>query len=528
MEFKSQGAYSIPIQDEENIMAWLATETFFRRKTNYLINSSGTRAHSKNAPWLHPSNIERFVADFPIGLKDAHSVVLNNTCFRLASLLSADEVKDSIYRYALGNNDSTIALGFLGKTKFYRALCSECLSNPGGQYHYAVWDRLFNVPGIKVCPTHKQVLLRPCQSCNEQLQFTRPTMFCCERGMEPVDELSEVEIDFLAKVAASARRVLHGELESLSADSIFAAIATKVREYQEKSDDPDNIIKNRLVEKIGIDGFNRLGISAQTLAKISTSKDDEYRAKHPVNVLTVIHALFENMDSFIVAANCVSLVHKNSVEAISPRNYRGPVPLEEPTLKTIEDLVSVTEKYKSIVEAALEEQPSLTRAKFRKSLGGREIYTHLGIHAADWLKRRFTKQKLKVKGMLEGASSESPMPRNYATSVAKLVEHIRRRHQFLVTSLPEKRITKFALLKNSSYRGNAIIRNSPEVQAALLAYVDDTKKRTYQLRNIGIMCKRVNEKSPGHPYGDEEWYQNLSKPNFNRRLSLLRKWLAQN
>jgi len=475
MEFKSQGAYSIPIQDEENIMAWLATETFIRRKEIYLLHGSALAANYSNAPWLFHRNIEKYAKDFPQLLPNAQSVLMNHTAFRLTTLLIPEGKKSLHYERAMGPPVIAFEGGIFGRSKSHRAICQTCAEAPSGKYFYATYDRLFSVPGIKVCPTHKTVLLRPCAKCSEKISFSRPSLECCENKRVPVAELSTSEIEFYAAVATTARRILHGALDSIPATKIMSAIATNVAIRQTTSKDPNNILRDCIVEKIGESGFLHSGINPNMAERISGRTTVGGPPKNPVQIVTAIHALFDDFDSFLTALTLSSSADDKPLHVSQSR----------PNSKTRERLdisekriLKLTKKYKDVVKSALSAHPEMTKTEF-----------------ASW-------------------------PLGVAA-------HIHARHQELISTIPEKRITRQVLLRGGSSIKQPLVRRSPKVEYALEMLADNTQEQTLHKRVAGILCKRVNEKSPGHPYGNEERYQGLTPAYLKTLIHFVRKWLAQ-
>ena len=418
-------------------------------------------------------------------------------------------------------------------TRGRMAVCTECVKANLKGDGYAIWHRLWIMPGSKVCHIHKRPLFTYCSSCEAGHRRIRanwaPRIRCiCGKSLQVVAKYRSKTEELLIGTATMASLAIQ---ENFNMDLSGATVINAIQQQYGVPRITNAHLHLRLEEAFndiaGDEAMELLGIKRKTLKRLVGMDRELGPIRHPFQVMAAIHVAFGGLPEFGVASSSEKdkneyAVQPNKLELQQGKDRRsGCRALKGHVYAAMfRDLPfceqkRITREARKWLRGLMATNPHINRTMARKTKGSHKRKFHLRhLYFVDmeWFDRTLP------------AVPNSVRQRPSLQNIPQIVAHIKARYDEAIEMRPLERISKSWLINHlaSESAPNFAFR-SQEVKEAIAKYADDTPKR--RLRMTHWICLEVQKRQPSHTYADFEKYAAKNDHDFTNRFQRARKWL---
>lgn len=234
MERRPQSA-SVRIRDEQDIGGYVVQQLYFlaQSKLQRVLFLQGHRGNKLR--WLFPSNLAALENRREIVVPRMEVMLRDHTRLPLYRPFVTSQVAEKLETHHIGKRVPRMAayvatIGSMTETQF--GICTDCVKEDYKEPGYAVSRRLFLVPGILACPTHRRALLTFCKGCQKKRYFNLlpeymvPGLICpCGKPLAEMVELDDAGLEAAVAIAVMTWQMLRGlSPKNISPENLRKAI----------------------------------------------------------------------------------------------------------------------------------------------------------------------------------------------------------------------------------------------------------------------------------------------------------------
>lgn len=527
--------FTMEMLPEEDVTGYALRSSLATGQSSELILPSTISRATKRPGWVLPSGLNTVAPQFGLSVTP-EEIYQNHTRGPLMEKFLNNEERALLFHHHFQKAVPGLAglVGLTNRTTRGRmAMCPECIEADLRLNGYAIWRRLWLMPGVMACPVHQRVLLTYCNVCEAENRRLRtnwaPNLRCvCGQSLKAVNTMSSRAEELAIGVATMAYQGLQKNFGSdLSGTAVTQALRYHYGNTRIGLQSPHMRLAEAFGDIAGPDALRLFGVKNLTLRRLVGDAPADGPIRHPIQVLAALHVSFGGFLGFEKATRSIS----GNFEFAMERKWPAPMKVGRQGNRKLggqryiawykshsqirQD--EITSAAKDWLMSQIEEHPGFKRTDAWRSRTPRRFFhmRHLNLLEHEWLAN-----------VLPLTEPNSSKPTLSSRDVALAVAHIKGRYDDLISIRPLTRISKSYLLTllDCDVAPKVVLR-SREVRAALAKYVDDIPKR--RLRVTDWICAEVEKREPGHRYGESLRYTACSYLSFKKNYQKAKKWLEK-
>ncbi|MGF6442605.1 TniQ family protein [Paraburkholderia youngii] len=524
---------------EADITGYLVSQGLNRGFSSYRHTAALlSKSTSTRVAWFNPSGLRAVATLFSGYLPDLGTVIEENTRFYFQSAFLSDTDKVRLHEHFVGEPVSDITmLGGMNSGHFRGrlAMCPECVSQDRKEHGYAFWKRLHLMAGIEVCPDHERVLMTFCDACGDSrsrhvLDLIPKARCNCGGSLKPVRNLESRDESFSIRISSMAHTLMRRSAPvTINQQAVQVALRAKLARAGLEGRAPAGALAELLLDTVGPGYIKHVGLTSHVLNRFLGLLPELGPVRNPVHNVIAIAGVFGNWDVF---GEAISDANGDSstlatlpvrVRHVRHQSQRGRLSQSERRqyLANLpeQEFNEVRDRSREWLLTAVMNHPGITRTQLGK-LPGADVPMRFFRCGAD--------DAFYDEAVQRCAKGEGPVARlQREARKLKVIGYIRARHAALVTTQPEKEITRTILLWNLPGAMNKTrLMREPDIQDVLNELTDT--EETWRTRVTALFCARVRRISETCSFGDEHTYNRLDRERFVVRLAEARLWLKAN
>lgn len=521
---------------EEDVTGYMVRLSLGIGQSKEVIRPPAVAAGSTKPGWILPTGLDTVFPQLGLNIT-AEEIYRKNTrgplFERFVDIETVTAIRHNHFVEAVGGLAGRLGINSHA-TRGRMAVCTECVKTNLKEDGYAIWHRLWLMPGSRYCHVHQRPLFTYCQSCEDGHRRIRsnwaPGIRCvCGKSLKPISKHKGKTEELLIGTATIASLAIQENFHmDLSGPTVVSALRQRYGDSRIEHTHPHLLLAEAFNDIAGSGAMELLGIKSKTLKRLVGASTFNGPVTHPLQVIAAIHVTYGGLPEFGIATSPNDVAETVALPEVprqeqpkrrpsgATRALKGDAYVAKFYSYPVGEQERITRESREWLLALIAVNPHVTRSQATKSKGDNRRGFHLRhLHLIDskWFDET-----------LPAIPPGTSMKKVDAKAVSLAIAHIKARYKEAVATRPLERITKTALICHLPCESSPnLVLETEEVRAALEMYADDIPKR--RLRVTQWLCAEVQQRHPGHTYAIFDRYASRTHLQFRKRFAKAKKWL---